>query len=173
MCSSDLAAELLRAGKEGPHAARFSRLLETSVRQDRQIQSPEFLGYNGDFSDRPTDSLWPRNAFGQPDLEGIWTSDDMKGVPMARPAQYGNRAYLSDEEFAKRARDRANARVIDDARTGRRDLPSTSISAWRSVSWSVFVEPSPFTQSRSCPGERLNGMSPRAMSALRLRGSSE
>jgi hypothetical protein len=42
----------------------------------------------------------------------------MKGVPMARPAQYGNRAYLSDEEFAKRARDRANARVIDDARTG-------------------------------------------------------
>ena len=28
----------------------------------------------------------PRNAFGQPDLEGIWTSDDMRGVPMSRPA---------------------------------------------------------------------------------------
>jgi hypothetical protein len=60
----------------------------------------------------------PRNAFGQPDLEGIWTTDDMRGVPMARPAQYGTRAYLTDEEFAKRALDRNKAREIDDARTG-------------------------------------------------------
>ena len=28
----------------------------------------------------------PRNAFGQPDLEGIWTTDDMRGVPTSRPA---------------------------------------------------------------------------------------
>ena len=34
------------------------------------------------------DPAWkaPRNAFGQPDLEGIWTTDDMRGVPMSRPA---------------------------------------------------------------------------------------
>ena len=42
----------------------------------------------------------PRNAWGQPDLEGIWTTDDMRGVPMSRPAQFGTRAYLTDEEFA-------------------------------------------------------------------------
>lgn len=60
----------------------------------------------------------PRNAFGQPDLEGIWTTDDMRGVPMARPAQFGTRTHLTDEEFAKRAQDRDKARDIDNARTG-------------------------------------------------------
>lgn len=60
----------------------------------------------------------PRNAFGQPDLEGIWTTDDMRGVPMGRPAQFGTRTHLTDEEFAKRAQDRDKARDIDNARTG-------------------------------------------------------
>src|SRR5262245_12870893 len=32
---------------------------------------------------RRSDPHWkaPRNAWGQPDLEGIWTTDDMRGVP--------------------------------------------------------------------------------------------
>ena len=60
----------------------------------------------------------PRNAFGQPDLEGIWTTDDMRGIPMSRPAAFGMRASLTDEEFAKRAQDRNKARDIDNARTG-------------------------------------------------------
>ena len=60
----------------------------------------------------------PRNAFGQPDLEGIWTTDDMHGVPMSRPAQFGNRAYMTDEEFATRAQQRGTARDVDNARTG-------------------------------------------------------
>src|SRR6186997_3145515 len=55
----------------------------------------------------------PRNAWGQPDLEGIWTTDDMRGVPMSRPAQYGDRQYLTDEEFATRAKQRGTARDID------------------------------------------------------------
>jgi hypothetical protein len=69
---------------------------------------------------RRSDPRWkaPRNAFGQPDLEGIWTSDDMRGVPMSRPATFGTRAYMTDEEFAARAKQRAQARDIDDARTG-------------------------------------------------------
>ena len=60
----------------------------------------------------------PKLAWGHPDLEGIWTSDDMRGVPMSRPAQYGTRIHLSDEEFAQRARDRGRARDVDNARTG-------------------------------------------------------
>jgi hypothetical protein len=60
----------------------------------------------------------PRTAWGHPDLEGIWTTDDMRGVPMSRPAQFGDRRYLTDEEFAARAAQRQNARSIDDARTG-------------------------------------------------------
>ncbi len=60
----------------------------------------------------------PRNAFGQPDLEGIWTTDDMRGVPMSRPATYGTRQHLTDEEFAARAKQRGRARDVDNARTG-------------------------------------------------------
>jgi len=60
----------------------------------------------------------PRTPWGHPDLEGIWTTDDMRGIPMSRPAQFGNRMYLTDEEFATRANQRRNARDIDDARTG-------------------------------------------------------
>jgi len=60
----------------------------------------------------------PRNAFGQPDLEGIWTTDDMRGVPTSRPAQFGTRAFMTDEEFANRAKQRATARDVDNARTG-------------------------------------------------------
>jgi hypothetical protein len=60
----------------------------------------------------------PRTAWGHPELDGIWTTDDMRGVPLSRPAQFGERRYLTDEEFAARAKQRASARDIDDARTG-------------------------------------------------------
>ena len=60
----------------------------------------------------------PTTAWGHPDLEGIWTSDDMRGVPMSRPQEYGTRQYLTDEQFDARAKERAAAREINDARTG-------------------------------------------------------
>jgi hypothetical protein len=60
----------------------------------------------------------PQLKWGQPDLEGIWTADDMRAVPMSRPAQFGTRRYLTDEEFTGRAQERATARKVDNARTG-------------------------------------------------------
>ncbi len=60
----------------------------------------------------------PKLAWGHPDLEGIWTSDDMRGVPTTRAKEYGASRYLTDEQFAARARERADARKLDDARTG-------------------------------------------------------
>jgi hypothetical protein len=60
----------------------------------------------------------PRTPWGHPDLQGVWTSDDMKGVAMSRQATYGTREYLTDAEFATRARQRENARKVDDARAG-------------------------------------------------------
>jgi hypothetical protein len=44
-----------------------------------------------------------RTAWGHPDLEGIWTSDDMRSVPTQRPAAQGTRQTLTPEEFARRA----------------------------------------------------------------------
>jgi hypothetical protein len=45
----------------------------------------------------------PRTSWGQPDLTGIWTSDDMRGIPTTRPASQGGRESLTPEEFARRA----------------------------------------------------------------------
>jgi hypothetical protein len=46
----------------------------------------------------------PRTAWGAPDLQGVWTSDDARSVPMQRPQQFGTRTLLTDEEFAERKR---------------------------------------------------------------------
>jgi hypothetical protein len=42
----------------------------------------------------------PRTPWGDPDLRGTYTSDNSIGVPFERPAQFGDRAELSDEEYA-------------------------------------------------------------------------
>ena len=52
----------------------------------------------------------PLTAWGHPDLEGVWTSDDMRGVPMSRQATYGTRQYMTDQEFAARETQRERAR---------------------------------------------------------------
>ena len=66
------------------------------------------------------DPKWkaPRTPWGHPDLSGTWTTDDMRGIPMSRQPQYGTRQHLTDQEFAARAKQRQNARAVDDARTG-------------------------------------------------------
>ena len=43
-----------------------------------------------------------KTPWGDPDLAGAWTSDDMRGVPRERAADLGTRRYLNDEEFGKR-----------------------------------------------------------------------
>ena len=60
----------------------------------------------------------PKLPWGHPDLEGLWTSDDMRGVPLSRPPQFGNRRNLTDEEFTQRAGERSKARDVNNARTG-------------------------------------------------------
>ena len=44
----------------------------------------------------------PRTAWGDPDLQGLWPSIDMQGTPLERPASFGDRAILNDQEFATR-----------------------------------------------------------------------
>lgn len=45
----------------------------------------------------------PRTPWGHPDLQGVWTSDDMRGVPLSRPADQADRESLTVEEFDRRA----------------------------------------------------------------------
>jgi hypothetical protein len=43
-----------------------------------------------------------RTSWGDPDLQGIWSSGPMIDVPFERPPDMGTRATLTDEEFARR-----------------------------------------------------------------------
>src|SRR3954462_10306490 len=42
----------------------------------------------------------PKTPWGDPDLQGVWPGN--MGVPMQRPLTQGERATLTDEEFAKK-----------------------------------------------------------------------
>jgi hypothetical protein len=45
----------------------------------------------------------PRTSWGDPVLEGVWSTDDMRSVPMTRAAEFGMRESLTDQEFYDRA----------------------------------------------------------------------
>jgi hypothetical protein len=45
----------------------------------------------------------PRTPWGDPDLTGLWPIDKLNGTPVQRPESFGDRRYLTDEEFAERA----------------------------------------------------------------------
>lgn len=55
----------------------------------------------------------PRTSWGHPSLQGVWSSDDMRSVPMNRPEAFGTRESLAEEEFYDRASQDQGAR--DDA----------------------------------------------------------
>ena len=56
----------------------------------------------------------PRTPWGDPDLQGIWPSTDMVGVPIERPVEFGTRATLSDTEFKQRQAQAARQAESDD-----------------------------------------------------------
>jgi hypothetical protein len=52
-----------------------------------------------------TSKTWaqPKTPWGDPDLQGTWTSDDCIGTPMDRPVKFGNRLNYTEQELAERA----------------------------------------------------------------------
>jgi hypothetical protein len=76
-----------------------------------------------------------RTPWGDPDLQGEWTSEGEYGVPFERAAQYGTRQFLTDAEYAKRLED---VRIRDerdlqrvDVLSGKVDGPNAPIPHWR------------------------------------------
>jgi len=55
----------------------------------------------------------PKTPWGDPDLQGIWPSTAMVGVPFERPAQYGNRLYLTEDEFKRRQKEAEHQTELD------------------------------------------------------------
>jgi hypothetical protein len=76
-----------------------------------------------------------RTLWGDPDLQGEWTSEGEYGVPFERPAQFGTRPFLTDKEYADRIED---VRIRDerdlapvDVLSGKVDAPNAPIPHWR------------------------------------------
>jgi len=46
----------------------------------------------------------PTTPWGEPDLQGFWPGVEMVGVPLQRPARFGTRNVLTEEEFEQRGR---------------------------------------------------------------------
>ncbi len=66
----------------------------------------------------------PKTPWGDPDISGTWSSDDLRNVPVQRPAELGNQAQLSDDEYAKRlaANDEARTRELNRVGAFRNDV---------------------------------------------------
>jgi hypothetical protein len=73
----------------------------TSVVTGQRAAAPPLLitAYN---NATPTPYTVPRTPWGDPDLQGVWSSDDTSGIPRERPKELGNNLWLSDEAFAAR-----------------------------------------------------------------------
>ena len=52
----------------------------------------------------------PRTPWGDPKIEGTWSTDDAIGVPIERPVQFGDRQVLTEQEFAERVANDERAR---------------------------------------------------------------
>jgi hypothetical protein len=59
-----------------------------------------------------------RTPWGDPDIGGMYTTDDMRGIPRERPDEFGTRRYLTNEEYAARVKRDNESREREDSRPG-------------------------------------------------------
>jgi hypothetical protein len=101
----------------------------------------------------------PRTPWGDPDLQGIYTSDDYIGVPLQRPSELGTRLFLTKEEMvarealiAKRAAADLQESLGDAGRAGTGPPGNWSESAKRSPrQTSLVIDPPDGTIPRLTP----------------------
>src|SRR5436190_10325457 len=98
-------------------------LMSTPVLTQTKSTAPPLVitAYGGKAPATPYKS--PKTPWGEPDLIGVWSSDDTAGIPMSRPQNcngpgaatgagpgagrggcFGDRLFLTDEEYAARQR---------------------------------------------------------------------
>jgi hypothetical protein len=103
----------------------------------------------------------PRTPWGDPSLEGVWTSDAALGIPLQRPAQFAGRAELNDEEYKQKVERDARTRAAAENAVG----SFRGDGAWSNRSFrqtSLIVEPAdgrippltPQAESRRAPRDQ-------------------
>ena len=106
-------------------------------------------------------SSLPRTPWGHPDIAGVWSSDDMRGIPRERPDEFGTRRFLTDEEYAKRVQRDEQTRKQEGSRVGafRNDVGTRTFRQT-----SLVVDP---------PDGKIPALTPEGQkrSAARIRGS--
>ncbi len=81
-----------------------------------------------------------KTPWGEPDISGVWTSDAALGIPRERPAKFGNRAMLTDEEFAETQKaDAARRKRGEDASGAFRNDDAWKTKSYRQTS--LVIEP--------------------------------
>jgi len=126
------------------------------------------------FAQATLESTWrARTPWGDPDLQGEWTTEGEYGVPLERPAQFGTRPFLTDAEYAKRMQDvrardeRDLARV--DVQSGVVEGANAPIPHWREYSTtsrrtSLIIDPpdgrlpARTAQARAIPVQRCGSL---------------
>ena len=82
----------------------------------------------------------PKTEWGEPDLQGVWTSDAALGIPRERPEKFGTRAMLSDEEFAEAEKaDEARRKAAENAVGAFRNDGAYKTRSYRQTS--LLIEP--------------------------------
>ena len=93
----------------------------------------------------------PRTPWGEPDLQGVWTSEPELGVPFERPAAFGDRLTLTDEEFAARA-----AQAERQAENDSADFDVETASTANAGSVGSATSPPPHWLERGQPSRRTS-----------------
>ena len=72
---------------------------QNSAGQDGGAPALVITAHNGG---APIPYTTPRTPWGDPDLQGTWTSDDTGNIPLSRPQALADRLYQNDQEWAAR-----------------------------------------------------------------------
>ena len=101
--------------------AKTTRTIAAAVFAMAVSAHPMWMTRRIDAQTRAETAWRARTPWGDPDLHGEWTTEGEYGVPFERPAQYGARQFLTDQEYATRMQD---IRVRDEQDLERVDVLS-------------------------------------------------
>ena len=96
----------------------------------------------------------PMTEWGDPDLQGTWPLEHLNGTPLERPEKYGNRRYLTDEEYAERIKsmDALGERYDDEIKSNKMGIGHWAESGQAQRITSLIVDP---------PNGRLPALTPK------------
>jgi hypothetical protein len=92
-------AALLAASVPTALLAQPPQAQNIELSEERQVPAEQT-------ADAYTDPSWqaPETSWGDPSLQGVWSTDDMRGIPGTRPEEFGTQESLTEEQFLERAR---------------------------------------------------------------------